>query len=510
MRHPVIVSRASAAFWVICALLGRTSGEAQSAPTPGALDPSAIVRSATDDNYEVVLKYQAVSSEGAIRATLYLSDYATNAPIDNARITLRTTQPARITATAVQTKPGIYGIDLPSTTPGDYTAVVAIAGPANGEFAFKSLPLGKLATLSSAATKPKGRRGPLAAWGGLLLFVLVALGAVLIVRRGRMRKQLRVGAAALLVAAGGLAIHGESQGHSGHSHAPGAGGAGPRSIPKESQFLLNIRTVVARTEALREQIVAVGHVIPAPGALAAVAAPQTGRFERLGQPLAIGDRVRKGQLLGYLLVIDRLPVRSPIGGLVSEVSVTSGQWVQAGEPLARILNESQMRVEVPLFGENLTKALSSRQATVRLSALPGRSFPARIRGLAPTSSAPEQASGGSQQPTASPIPPVLFDVTNTGGFLRPGMLVEVGIESSIQYQGLAVPQSAVIYQETGPGVFVHTGPEIFEYRPVGITGRYSGRIAVSGELNSGDRIVTEGAYTLVSAPLVSTPSAPNP
>ena len=120
--------------------------------------------------------------------------------------------------------------------------------------------------------------------------------------------------------------------------------------------------------------------------------------------------------------------------------------------------------------------------------------------MAPTSSAPEQAGEGSQQPTASPIPPVLLEVTNVGGFLRPGMLVEVAIESSVSRQGVALPQSAVVYQESGPGVFVHTGPEVFEYRAIGITGRHPGRVEIAGAIKPGDRVVTEGAYTLVSAP----------
>lgn len=510
MRHRAFFTRASAAVVVICALLvvgpaRAHEGHDQTASTPTATDPNRIVRSASDGKYEIVLKYNATARPELIHATLYVSDFATNAPIRQARVAFHTTTPAQIEAVATQSRPGIYALDLPATKSADYTAIISVTAATSSEFALQNVPLGKAPAVAAAETKPKGERGAPTVWPWVLGLLLVAAVIVLIVRRGRARKQYRVGAAVLLVAAGGLALHGQSQGHAGHDQAPGAAvaGAGPREVSKESQFLLNVRTVVARVEELREQITAVGHVVPGPGALATVAAPQSGRFERVGRPLAIGDRVGKGQLLGYLLVIDRLPVRSPISGLVSDVRVTSGQWVQAGEALAQVLNESQMRIEVPLFGENLTKALASRAATVRLSALPGRTFPARMLGLAPTSSAPEQASEGSQQPMASPITPVLLEVTNTGGLLRPGMLVEVGIESSVGHPGVAVPQSAVVYQESGPGVFVHTAPEVFEYRPVGISGRHPGRVEISGDIKPGDRVVTEGAYTLISAAPVS-------
>jgi RND family efflux transporter MFP subunit len=234
-----------------------------------------------------------------------------------------------------------------------------------------------------------------------------------------------------------------------------------------------------------------------------VLAPQTGRFEREGQAPSVGDRVREGQLLGYLLVIDRLPVRAPISGLVSEVNVTTGQWVQAGQPLMRVLNERRVRVEVPLFGEHLTKALKARTASVHLSALPGRSFPAVVRGLAPMASAPEASVEGSQQPTGSQVPPLILTVSNTDGLLRPGMLVEVSIETGAPQNVLDIPESAVVYQESGPGVFVHSAPETFDYRPIGIVGRYPGRVAITGDVKPGDRVVTEGAYSLISAPPAS-------
>jgi len=493
--------------WLACALsLATRAGHAQGPPAPPGGDPNRVVRSVANEHYEVVLKYRAEAGSDRTRATIYVSDYATNAPIDGARIDLRTTAPVQTNATATRSRPGVYEVDLVHPKPGDYTLILTVQGPAPAEFALQELPLGKTVAAGTAPAAPR-RRGAFPVVPAVLIAIALAVAWFLIARRMRSRASVKVEAATLIIAAGLLAAYGSSRGHAGHSQAPKAGESGPRYVPKESQFLLDVRTRVARIEPLREQLTATGHVVPESGALATVLTPQTGRFEKEGRLPAVGDRVREGQLLGYVLVIDRLPIRAPISGLVSELNVTSGQWVEGGRPLMTVLDERKVRVEVPLFGEHLTKALKARSASVQLSALPDRLFPAVVRGLAPTASSPEPALEGNQQPTASPIAPLILTVSNTGGFLRPGMLVEVSIETGIPQNVLAVPTSAVVYQETGPGVFVHTAPEVFEYRPVSITGRYPGRVGITDEVKPGERLTTEGSYTLVSAPPASTAPA---
>lgn len=508
MYRPAIVRGLAVGLWLASALCLHApevfAHEGHDVPplAPSAGDPNLVVRSTADEHYEVVLKYHADAGAGPTHATVFLSDFATNAPVEGARLQLRTVAPVQGHFTATGSRPGVYQVDLPHPQPGDYTLILTIAGPPAAEFAIQDLPLGRTVVRADAPTPLHKRAAFPIIPTAVAVTVLVTIGLVF-ARRRRARSSAKVAAAALLVAVGLTAISRVGTAHEGHDVPPAtaaAGGAGPRYVPKESQFLLNVRTQVSRLEPLRERLTTTGHVTPESGALATVMAPQTGRFEREGQAPAVGDRVREGQLLGYLLVIDRLPVRAPISGLVSEVNVTTGQWVQAGQPLMRVLDERRVRVEVPLFGEHLTKALKAHTASVHLSALPGRSFPAVVRGLAPTTSTPEPSLEGSQQPSAAPVPPLILTVSNTGGLLRPGMLVEVSIETGAPRNVLDVPESAVVYQESGPGVFVHTSPETFEYRPVGITSRYPGRVGITGDVKPGERVVTDGAYSLVSAP----------
>lgn len=482
-------------------------GHDQPAPVAAAADPLLVVRTTSNESVELLVKYRSSPSSKPAHLQVYVSDFATNAPIDGARLVLRTTTPAQLSTTAKQVAPGIYEALLDFPRPGEYTLVIEVSGPVTGEFVMSKFELGlSLVAAASTEEKPAGasRVVPVLVGIGIVLFGLV-LWAILRRRRAVRTKPATV--AVILLAAALPLLRTGASAHEGHDAGPGttAGGTGPRFVAKESQFLLGILTTPLKSEQLRSQFSAVGHVVPGTGSWTTIAAPQSGRFEGAGRPLAVGARVDSGQVLGYLQIIDRLPVRAPISGLIAEVDATPGQSVQAGQPLFRVLDPAHVRVEVPLFGENLTQGLAARTATVHLSAIPNRFFAARVRGLAPTvgSQTLDQNEPAGGPATASPIPPLLLEVTNSGGLMRPGMLVEVSLETAMSQTVMAVPQSAVVYQETGPGVFVHTAPELFEFRPVGVGAKYLDRVGVSGDLKPGDRIVRQGAYSIVAAPLAS-------
>lgn len=486
-------------------------GHDHAAAEPITADPDLVVRSTSNKEYEVVLKYRNVRGQNTTTVRVYISDFATNAPLDQARVTLRTTAPRQVTATAAAASSGVYEAALPYEQAARYTLILAIEAASKAEFAFQDLPMG-VELASDNGTAPARGRWP--AWWLIGLAVIVlATGAVLLWRRAR-RPFSRTALTLLIVGAGATLLwqHAPAdKGHQGPEQGTATGAAGPaqpRYMPKESQFFLGVRTMVAQLESLRARINAVGHVVPESGALASVEAPRDGKLESVGRRLSVGDRVRAGQLIANLLVIDRLPIRAPISGLVAEVKFTAGQWVQAGAPLLVILDERQVRVELPLFGENLNLALRTREATVTSSALPGMLFPARVRGLAPTAPEPTGESQ-SEPPAGSPIPPVLLAVTNRGGLLRPGMLVEASLELPTANELIAVPESAVIQQESGSTVFVHTAAEVFEQRPVRVVGRYGNRIGLSGGIRPGDRIVVEGTQALVSAPPVTVRARPD-
>lgn len=511
MRRAMNLRRVSLSWLLLVAVFTVTparshEGHDHGAPEPVATDPNFVVRSASNSDYEVVVKYRSVRGQKSTTARVYLSEFATNAPIERAQVGVRTTSPRQLTVAASAISAGIYEAALPYEQAGMYTMILSVGPAPMAEFAFQDLPMGQELVAARGTTSPS--RWP--AWWLMALGVaaLVATGLIL-VRRRFLRPISRTALMLAISGTGAILWWQRAPAHEGHQHPdqPAATAvAGPtqsRYMPKESQFFLGVRTIVAQLESLRARINAVGHVVPESGALASVEAPRDGKLEPVGRRFAVGDRVRAGQVIANLLVIDRLPIRAPISGLVAEVHFAPGQWVQAGDPLIVILDERQVRVELPLFGENLNLALRTRNATVTSSALSGLQFPARVRGLAPTAPEPSSDATTSEPAAGSPIPPLLLTVTNRGGLLRPGMLVEVSLELPTAEELVAVPESAVIQQEGGSSVFVHTAAEVFEQHPVRVVGRYGTRVGLAGGVRPGDRIVVEGAEALVSAPPVT-------
>lgn len=73
-----------------------------------------------------------------------------------------------------------------------------------------------------------------------------------------------------------------------------------------------------------------------------VRAPLVGFFQPRAQPLQVGDRVQRGEVLCLIRAMG-LPneVRSPVDGRVAEVLVEEGVPVEYGQPLYRLEEEHE-------------------------------------------------------------------------------------------------------------------------------------------------------------------------
>jgi macrolide-specific efflux system membrane fusion protein len=69
--------------------------------------------------------------------------------------------------------------------------------------------------------------------------------------------------------------------------------------------------------------------------------------------------------------VDRRVLASPISGMVVQVNLHQGEWVQAGKTVARVLRVDRLRVEGFVAAESLTGDLGGRRVTLAVN-LPGR------------------------------------------------------------------------------------------------------------------------------------------
>lgn len=495
--------------FLVVALLGALApvraheGHVHAEAPAAAVRPSTDARAprvATSEEHELLVRTEPVPAGAPAHVQLLLADATTNGPIVGA--TLEVTPAGSDSAwSATAIAPGIY--DVIVADPARRLDVLVRHGDTLDLLSVHSLATAADTASPAAATRPRLPRLP--AWGWIVA-ALAALGALL----GLLRRRGARRAVTLLIIAGlGLAILGSSvaRAHDGVVHdnekeastggptgdrliGSGSVPAGARYVAKEAQFEIGLRTDVVRAETLAPTRSAFGTVVADPAASASVIAPQTGRFIS-GRTWRPGDRVRHGQPLGAVLVVDELPVRAPLGGTLATIQVVPGQTVAAGQVIATIVDLSRVRVDLPLYGEALAAGLAARTARVRLAALPDRDFVARVEGLAPATT------GGG---TGAPL---TLSVANLGGILRPGMVVEVTLELPGALPALTVPAAAIVHTEQGPAVFVKLAPEAFTLRTITLGARAGNRVAIAHGVRAGEKVVVAGL-----APLLATAEAP--
>jgi len=446
-----------------------------------------VTRAAQSERHEVVLRAPALHPGERTRLELYLSDWASNAPISSADVGVelraRDSRTAAVSAMAQSTADGVYTAELALPPTGDYNVLVRVRSPlGSDEFALASVRV-------EPATAAAGTRSPLLLLGGGAALVVLLI-AGLAWWTGRRRA--RAAAAALLLGLGGAFVS-PSRAHEGHDHvepAPTApSGAVERvSMPKPSQFLLGVRTQVVALTPVPRQVALLGRVAPRGGAEADVVAPQAGRVDLVGRRVPVlGDRIARGQLLGHLVVVDSLAIRAPIAGQVTATHVVHGQRVEAGQKLVSLLDAAVVWVHADVYERDLAAVERANRAIVTSDAWPGERFVGRRVALGAT---------------ASELPGTVegwFEVPNPRGRLRVGLPVSVAVELGGAEPMAVLPREAVLEDAGRATVWLHESPETFVARPVQILVRLGDRLAVRG-LANGERAVIAAAPAVAALP----------
>ena len=178
-------------------------------------------------------------------------------------------------------------------------------------------------------------------------------------------------------------------------------------------------------------------------------------------------------------------IRAPVSGIVVEKQITPGQLLQAGSTAAfTVANLSQLWVLAQIAPSDLSASASMiRRRSIRETAL-GHSM-ARSTISPPRST---KTLARSWRASSCPIPPTCS---------RSKCTSHVSIESGRVSTGLLVPVSAVLRDDENlPFVYVGLADGSFARRHVTLGYRDSQNYAVTSGLQSGERIVTNGALFL--------------
>ncbi len=188
---------------------------------------------------------------------------------------------------------------------------------------------------------------------------------------------------------------------------------------------------------------------------------------------------------------DRLLLRSPFDGVVSEAPMKIGMSVKSGDKLMTVLNLSNLWLWVNIYENDIGLLRPGQPVTVTLPALPNRSLQGRLVVI---------------RPTIDPVNRTALariDIPNPDGQLRPGMFANVTYEID-DGEGLTIPFDSVlptglrmlVFEDKGSGRlqarFIQVGRQFIDPTDPNQERYYQ----VIGGLKEGDRIVSSANFLI--------------
>lgn len=195
----------------------------------------------------------------------------------------------------------------------------------------------------------------------------------------------------------------------------------------------------------------------------------------------------EAELARTVELLDRHVVYAPFDAVVSRKLVERGEWVETNTAIAELVDVSVLRLEVPVPQYYYANVDIETRVSIRLDAMPDRSFEAKVTRKIPISDA------------ASRTFRIWIDIPNDEHLLAPGMSARVNLHVAAgdRAPALLLPRDAVVRKPDGTAnvwvIVVEDGitkavPRLIE------TGRaYRDHIEiVQGDIQPGEQVVIRG------------------
>lgn len=186
-------------------------------------------------------------------------------------------------------------------------------------------------------------------------------------------------------------------------------------------------------------------------------------------------------------LIEQKVIRAPFTGVIGIRRVHEGQYLNAGDAIASLVDASTLNVNFALDEQAIPQLQPGQPVEVQVDAWPERRFAAQVAAIDPLIG-------------KSRTVQVQASVPNAEDVLVAGMFANVRVLPPQPTPVLAVPETAVTYTAYGQTVFV---AEPNEYQGVSVrrvavrTGeRWDGRVEIASGLKAGDQIVVSGQLKL--------------
>lgn len=190
-------------------------------------------------------------------------------------------------------------------------------------------------------------------------------------------------------------------------------------------------------------------------------------------------------------------VRCPIGGYIKEISITSGEYVEAGTAIATIAQNKtlQLRADLP------------ERYAMELGGICDATFRSATGEVLSVSGNGGRLVSYSRNVQDGYIP-VIFEFPNRSGII-PGTYTEIVLKTAPAGSAISVPSGAIIEEQGIYSVFIRLDEDCFAKREVVPGGSDGIRTEILSGLAEGEEIVSEGAMHIKLASVASAPAGHN-
>jgi len=189
--------------------------------------------------------------------------------------------------------------------------------------------------------------------------------------------------------------------------------------------------------------------------------------------------------------LEQRNLRSPIEGMVYQIDLRSGAFLNAGDLIAHIGKVDTLQVHVYVDEPELGRVSIGQSVTVTWDARPGKEWTGQVEML-PTQIVPL----GSRQ-----VGEVLVKIANTHNSLPPGANVNVAIRSQTAQRATTIPKEALRRENGVTGVLLLENDKVI-WRPVQTGLSNALRTQITRGLRPGDRVALASDAPLRTGSLV--------
>lgn len=503
---------------------------------------------AVSDRYELLLRYEPIQIGKPAQLTLFVSEYATNKPVDKAELKITAQEDGKLVFTTKQTGEGTYEVETSFPEKKNYSLAVSINSALGADLILLSnIDAGK-ELLHEETASSKSAFANWQTWLLLAVALLIGLGLGFLLQKRNTSKG-KTTIAMLLLAVNALLPVQNSIAHEGHDEGAKKSGnnfSNSFNVPKETQFLFDVFTEQMENGNFTESTKLFGTVIPSSNGQALVTTPQNGKVISLN--VRVGEQIKAGQQLAVIeqnidagtqvnflseknnltaeynaakKEFDRLisikdiaakrdvdeatarlqkaetnlklfngnsgktiTLHAPISGIVANFKLSIGATVNAGETLFTITNLAQIYAEAQVFDKDANKVQQGAKFTIECVNDSHKTSEVKLLSLAQEINATNQ----SQR--------VLFELSNPDSDFKIGEFVNIRVFASENSQQIALPNSAITEINGKPVVFIKDAAERYTISYVQLGENNGTHTSILKGVEEGERVVTNASYQL--------------